>query len=68
MILVSIVTAPFCAKALPFIIVAPVFRVMLWERENIPFERSAGTEGGGAADLPDTRRYLNRHLTEIDHE
>ena len=59
MVLVSIVTAPLRAKALPDML-APVFTVMLVERENIPLERSACTESCGAADLPKHVASLNR--------
>ena len=36
MVLVSIVTAPFLAKALPQVILAPVFRVMLVSARMFP--------------------------------
>ncbi|MEH2376228.1 MAG: hypothetical protein V7K15_24865 [Nostoc sp.] len=38
-LLVSSVTAPFCAKALPHSMFAPVVRVMLRERWKSEFER-----------------------------
>ena len=43
------------------VMLAPVFRVMLVERENISCERSACTESRGAADLPEHVASLNRH-------
>ena len=36
MLLVSSVTAPFRANALPSVILAPVFRVMLWSARIFP--------------------------------
>ena len=63
MVLVSIVTAAFCAMALPHRIFARGIQGDALIRENISCERRAGTESRGAADLP-------KHAvicTAIDH-